>query len=1114
MDANTLFQVFNASFDAGKSLSFTRTSRCLSSVLVSLQSRRGKGGERYVLLSLYPNVRISAELELRKLEPVQGLIPTLLQLIAPSSAASPVVRLAASIYLKNRVKSSWRIPAADPSTASSSTTPPTRTHYTPIPSSDRLSLKTNLLPLLTSLANDHSHGNEKVKAQVAHVLDKVVSIDYPKDWPGLGHEIQQLLATGEQARIEAGLRASVCVFSALRFNGDERNTDTLPNLAASLLPQLLALSQHIITPSPSDSTSYAAQGTLLALLIKAYKNSLSHTLTPAHQAHDSIVPWGTLLLRIVQTPLAIPLLPEDDDEREEHPWCKAKKWSFFALNRLFDRYGNPSQLPSNMKAPYLAFAQRFEAQFAPEILKTYLGVVERLVGGEWQSKKAKHFVLNYFMDCIKPKHTWALIKPHILPLVQSFVFPLVCLTDEEIEQFSEDPQDFAKAHFGDFVADSYGSPTASALNFINELVELRTAYTLRPILAFIQQVASKYPSETTPKQKDGALRMLIALASTAVKSKKIAPMMESFFTVHVLPEFKSEHGILRYRVCEVVEKYESFDMKWETRTNLDAILHALMNCITDPELPVRIQAAIALPELIRYEDVRAEMIPNVGRIIQELLKLSNEVDLDALTNTTRSIVGEFQVEVMPFAVELTQSLTGSYTRLIHESLEQRARQNPDDESLLYGDEKTLVQMNLLKTIEQLTISLEGTPMLDQIEAIVAPALQITIENDCIDLYDEVYDILDSLTFSQKKISPCLWPIFVATYNTFKAGSVEFVHEMSGFLDNCVTYGREMMTTNESYRRMVLDMYDTIMISRELGADDRCTACKLAEGILLNLQGHADEALPVLLERSMKIVLSRKTDDPDYTITNSLFLHALEVVVAAVLYNPALTLAILDGHDWSQQFFAIWFKNLPRFTRVHDKKMIVVAMCALLEWLAQGGKESALTRNISMVIVGALTVFRDLPGALVKRKALEKHYAKGGDDLDENEEDVDDFDDDDDDEEEEVEEGDLKDATNDYLEQLIARDNAGTLGGNEDEDDDDDACSNWSDEILWASPLDEIDTYVKFTTVLTTLERSVPDLFQLAVGPLDAKQKAELGVVARRALAGGEKAEVGALAGEQ
>ena len=44
------------------------------------------------------------------------------------------------------------------------------------------------------------------------------------------------------------------------------------------------------------------------------------------------------------------------------------------------------------------------------------------------------------------------------------------------------------------------------------------------------------------------------------------------------------------------------------------------------------------------------------RLHAELLKLQSEVDLDALTNTTRTMVSEFAEEVVPFAVELSQSL--------------------------------------------------------------------------------------------------------------------------------------------------------------------------------------------------------------------------------------------------------------------------------------------------------------------------------------------------------------------------------------------------------------------------------------------------------------------------
>lgn len=47
-----------------------------------------------------------------------------------------------------------------------------------------------------------------------------------------------------------------------------------------------------------------------------------------------------------------------------------------------------------------------------------------------------------------------------------------------------------------------------------------------------------------------------------------------------------------------------------------------MNCITDSDLPVRIQAACALPELVRYERIRERMLPNLGRILQGARALS------------------------------------------------------------------------------------------------------------------------------------------------------------------------------------------------------------------------------------------------------------------------------------------------------------------------------------------------------------------------------------------------------------------------------------------------------------------------------------------------------------
>jgi hypothetical protein len=65
-------------------------------------------------------------------------------------------------------------------------------------------------------------------------------------------------------------------------------------------------------------------------------------------------------------------------------------------------------------------------------------------------------------------------------------------------------------------------------------------------------------------------------------------------------------------------------------------------------------------------------------------------------------------------------------------------------------------------------------------------------------------------------------------------------EMSGFLDNCVNFGGDVLATNGEYRKMLLDFYDTVMTSRNLGAEDRCVACKLGEAMLLSLRGNIDE----------------------------------------------------------------------------------------------------------------------------------------------------------------------------------------------------------------------------------------------------------------------------------
>lgn len=50
-----------------------------------------------------------------------------------------------------------------------------------------------------------------------------------------------------------------------------------------------------------------------------------------------MVGWCTLFLQVVAKEAPETAMPEDFASREANHWWKAKKWSYFNLNRLFVR---------------------------------------------------------------------------------------------------------------------------------------------------------------------------------------------------------------------------------------------------------------------------------------------------------------------------------------------------------------------------------------------------------------------------------------------------------------------------------------------------------------------------------------------------------------------------------------------------------------------------------------------------------------------------------------------------------------------------------------------------------------------------------------------------------
>ncbi|KIW62630.1 hypothetical protein PV04_10787 [Phialophora macrospora] len=1026
-------------------------------------------------LSADATIRTQSETALKQAEQHAGFIGALLDIL--QSEQDPAVRLSTAVYLKNRISRGWATE---------------HTPHQPISEPERKPFRDRLLPLLSS-------SPPLIRAQLIPILQTVLQYDFPTKWPELMDMTLQLMNTQDANQVYAGLQCLLAVCRTYRFRaGEERqNLDKVVNVA---FPTLLSIANRLV-----NETSLEA-GEMLRICVKCYKHAVYYGLPVPLQSHQATVDWCTLFLTAISKKPPESAMVDDAEDRERNHWWKARKWSYANLNRLFVRYGNPSMLSSQQEKEYGDFAKNFITNFAPEILKGYLGEIEKWVGGDyWLSKPSLSYTLIFLEECVKPKAMWDKLKPHMDSLIRHLVFPVMCLSDDDLELFEDNPADYLhrKLNFYEEVS----APDMAATNFLIALTKSRKQQTL-VILSYVNDVVSRYESapddQKNPREKDGALRMIGALASVILgKKSPIADQVEYFFVRHVFPEFRSPHAFLRARACDTMEKFEQLDFK--DQNNLITIYQNIMESMADPALPVRVEASLALQPLIRHDVIRIAMQTNIPQIMHQLLQLMNEVDVDALSNVMEDFVEVFAEQLTPFAVALSTNLRDTYIRIIREILERHeARLAETGEGHNdYLDDKSIAALGVLQTIGTLILTLEATPdVLALLETILMPVITITLKNKLYDLYNEIFEIIDSCTYASKAISDTMWQAFELMHKTFKDGAELYLEDMLPALDNFVSYGQQRLIEHPPYLAAIGGMVRDIFADPKVGGVDRICGCKLAEAMMLNLRGGPlDSYIPTFVTLPMEVLTGAQAK----SIVKSYKLHLVEMVINALYYNPILALHVLESHGWTNKFFSIWFGMIDNFRRVHDKKLSLAAICSLLTIHADQVPQSVQT-GWPRLLTGATYLFRTLPAAIKQREDAVKASDGISDTISDygSEEEAEDWADEPAAEGQEWghvdaatlpdTKGDIKDESQAYLDFLSEE--AKKFGALADDDDD----SMLDDDSLLESPLDKFDPYSAFKDSLGKLQAEQPQLYENLTAILEQSDRDVLQTVVNHATA--------------
>lgn len=114
-----------------------------------------------------------------------------------------------------------------------------------------------------------------------------------------------------------------------------------------------------------------------------------------------------------------------------------------------------------------------------------------------------------------------------------------------------------------------------------------------------------------------------------------------------------------------------------------------------------------------------------------------------------------------------------------------------------------------------------------------------------------------------------------------------------------------------------------MTGNQFADTDRISGCQLMESLMLSGKGQLDDTIPVFVGYATHYLNDEEAKSDAYLV------HLLETVINAFVYNPALSLHVLEQQSQTGPFFTKWLQSLDKFTRVHDIRLSVLGLCAVL-----------------------------------------------------------------------------------------------------------------------------------------------------------------------------------------
>ena len=823
------------------------------------------------------------------------------------------------------------------------------------------------------------------------ILYKAIEEDYPKNWPNLVEiALERMHSAQKTEELYASLTVIKMLISAYQFRMGQ-NREPLMHMIKEVFPTLENLLGNQLK-------SWDEQSTKICLVIMECFKLANYLEIDEYFRGAELEKWMIGVKKLLEVEIREELMEKVEEwgdilERQDTDEWKLK----IICGEIIVDWIRHSKYPSSVNSSRTQeIKQDFLKKFSPGFLDTcfnYLKYYTRT----YIAPKMVALCVEAVNQGIQNEFIHEALNCHFEMILLEICLPLLALNKQDEDYWENEPREFIYSE--EYTSDDHNIIKNAAKELILVLLRYKNKEGGNLTVDMLNFLAYSFKEGKDARtgeplntiSKEYMLRGMEIASDRFLSDMRIVDSVEEIVENVVIPELEADQPVLRARACSVLSKFGGVTLS--NRENYMKICQSVCQNLMHTDLPVKIKASKAMSTVLVHDEVKELMLPELKKIIENVLKMMQQIDLSSLVKSLEGIIESFGDCMGELATGLIKTLAENFEDCHKEVLEERKKMDLDE-----GEDEVTETMKAAESLLDTITNILKAKLPDKVYRAVTPTVLDLLNMSLLagDKYciEKCFSFLNIVLYKSEEITdemvfyypimiyfitgrptkeiklniknlPKIFQDILTSDHVFGAQFDNFESMMGCFLNFIGKLGENFLTSSDIYGISFVELLFEMI--RKIGNEclqrnnnaDLCLALRLIIALIENFRGKIDDLIPQILDLSTELMKENRTENLKSVL--------IQIICMMFWYDPIMAIELLNKRDYTQDALEAWFGNVEIFTSDFEKERELYGIAGIISLPADLYPKSLNLEAVSKEILKVSTEIVEIRGNIFKEK---------------------------------------------------------------------------------------------------------------------------------------------------